>query len=87
MVQGFNGLEPIKTDINTNVGLINVPPSDSIFTIKDTQMGNKQQIAEDLIRLLRRTYNPANLVSLGRVYQIDVTRKGCFEVKEYRDVF
>lgn len=87
MVQGFNGLQPIQTNIHTNLGLINSPPFDSIFSIMDIQTGNKQQIAEDLVSLLRMTYYQPNIVSLGRVYQVEATRKGCFEVKEYRGVF
>ncbi|RIA84894.1 hypothetical protein C1645_879654 [Glomus cerebriforme] len=87
LMQEFNGLQPIQTNLHTNLGLINSLPSDSIFSIMDTQTGNKQQIAEDLVRLLGRTYYQANIVSLGRVYQVEATRKGCFEVREYRDVF
>jgi hypothetical protein len=35
------------------MGLLNVPVSDSIFSISDTPTSNKQQISEDIVSELR----------------------------------
>ncbi|KAF0520886.1 hypothetical protein F8M41_016041 [Gigaspora margarita] len=87
VIQGFNGCQPLQRNIDTNVGTNNVAPSGSIFIITDTRTADKRQIAEDIVLLLRQMYFQRGTVSMGRVYEVEATRKGFFDVKEFREVF
>ncbi|RIB07887.1 hypothetical protein C2G38_2112499 [Gigaspora rosea] len=87
VIQGFNGYQPLQRNITTNVGTNNVTPSESIFVITDTRVSGKRQIAEDIVLLLRQMYFQRGVVSMGRVYEVEATRKGVFDVKEFREVF
>ncbi|CAJ0921171.1 2965_t:CDS:2 [Entrophospora sp. SA101] len=42
---------------------------------------------EDIVSELRELYFQRNRASLGRVYEVHATKKGVFEIKEYRKVF
>ncbi|CAI2169229.1 3658_t:CDS:2 [Funneliformis geosporum] len=86
-IQAFNGCQPFQRNLSTITGSTNAAPSESIFIISDTRNNDKVQIAEDIVKYLRETFFQRNRISLGRVYEIQATRKGFFEVREDRDVF
>ncbi|CAG8811494.1 10392_t:CDS:2, partial [Gigaspora rosea] len=85
IIQGFNGCQRLQLNITTNVGTNNVAPSESIFVITDTQVGSKRQIIKDIVLLLRQTYFQRGILSMGRVYEVEATRKGAFDVSEFRE--
>lgn len=60
------------------MGLLNVPVSDSIFSISDTPTSNKQQISEDIVSELRRLYYQGNVASLGKSLRGTSHEKGVF---------
>ncbi|RHZ83659.1 hypothetical protein Glove_89g52 [Diversispora epigaea] len=76
VIQGFNGCQQYPNNL-----------SESIFCINDILAMGKQQIAEDIVTILRRTYFERHLTSLGKVYEIQATEKGIFEIREDHDVF
>jgi hypothetical protein len=75
-IRGFNGLQPIQSNRSTNLGLLNVPVSDSIFSISDTPTSNKQQISEDIISELRRLYYQRNVCIIGKSVRSTSHKKG-----------
>ncbi|CAH1760869.1 1830_t:CDS:2 [Entrophospora sp. SA101] len=77
----------INPDRVYHTGSTIVSPSQSIFSVSDTRTHCKIQIAEDIVSELRELYFQRNRASLGRVYEVHATKKGVFEIKEYRKVF
>ncbi|CAG8585950.1 2465_t:CDS:2 [Diversispora eburnea] len=76
VIQGFNGCQQYPNNITTKFGINIDVLSESIFCINDTHTIGKQQIAENIVALLRQTYFQRHLTSLGKVYEIQATEKG-----------
>ncbi|CAJ0640686.1 13177_t:CDS:2 [Entrophospora sp. SA101] len=87
IIQAYNGCQQVNPDRVYHTGSTIVSPSQSIFSVSDTRTHCKIQIAEDIVSELRELYFQRNRASLGRVYEVHATKKGVFEIKEYRKVF
>ncbi|CAG8697126.1 23180_t:CDS:2, partial [Cetraspora pellucida] len=78
-IRTFQGCNPFPSDGR--------PPSDSLFYIVDTPNIHAQQIINNIIYGLQRTYLHRNIPSLGRVYTVVAERKNRFEATEIFPVF
>ncbi|CAH1768963.1 17812_t:CDS:2 [Entrophospora sp. SA101] len=87
IIQAFDGCQQVKPDQAYHVGNTIVSPSQSIFSVSDTRTHCKAQLAEDIVSELRELYFQRNRASLGRVYEVQATKKGVFEIREHRKVF